>query len=128
MNEPGITVYQPGILDKTRLLSNILMLLLLIGNVYFSTNFIQNITKTDVVNTENTTLQIKSARALKDFINMVLTKPEVSFEDRVTLENDILQIHDPVLTSVWNDFVNSKTSKEGQDNAVKLMTLLVDRV
>jgi len=39
-----------------------------------------------------------------------------------------LQVHDPVLTTAWNAFVNSKTSKEGQANAVKLMSLLVDRI
>ena len=119
---------QSGILDRTRLVSNALMLILLFGNIYLTTNFIENLKQPSATDDTNVTLHIKSARALKDFISKVLSQTTVSFEDRVTLENDILQIHDPVLTSSWNDFVASKTSKEGQDNAVKLMSLLVDRV
>jgi hypothetical protein len=122
-------MYQSGILDKTRLVSNILMVVLLCGNVYLAIQFISSNQKTAVEDQTNITLQLKSSRALKDFINKVLdTQGAVSFEDRVTLENDILQIHDPVLTTAWNAFVSSKTAKEGQTNAVKLMSLLVDRV
>lgn len=122
-------MFQSGILDRARLLSNVLMLLLLCGNIYFSTQFIANLSRPAIENQENVTLQIKSARFLKTFINKVLnTQGTVSFEDRVQLENELLQIHDPVLTTVWNDFVTSKTSKDGQTNAVKLMALLVDRI
>jgi hypothetical protein len=74
-------------------------------------------------------MHIKATRLLKTFIDKVLNNQgTVSFEDRVQLENDILQMHDPVLTSAWNAFVSSKTSKEGQTSAVKLMSLLVERV
>lgn len=118
-----------GVLDKTRLFSNLLMVFLLCGNVYFSTEFITSLQKPAVEAEANTVLRLKSGRALKDFINKVLdTKGEISLEDRVMLENDILQIHDPVLTSAWNAFVSSKTTIEGQQNAVKVMVLLVERV
>jgi hypothetical protein len=123
-----LKTFESGILDKTRLLSNILMVVLLCGNLFFSIQFIGNITKPIIEDQTNVTLQIKSTRALKGFIGKVLAQTDVSFEDRVTLENDILQIHDPVLTSAWDTFVASKTSKEGQTNAVKLMSLLVDRI
>lgn len=120
---------QSGILDKTRLVSNALMLILLCGNIYFSTQFIQGISRPIVEDQTNVTIQIKSARFLKTFIDKVLnTQGTVSFEDRVLLENEILQIHDPVLTTAWNTFVTSKTSKDAQTNAVKLMSLLVDRL
>jgi hypothetical protein len=120
---------ESGILDKTRLVSNVLMFLLLCGNIYFSTQFIQSLSKPEITDQTNVTLHIKSTRALKDFINKVLnTQETISFADRVQLENDILQINDPVLTTAWNKFVNSKTAQEGQTNAVQLMSLLVDRV
>jgi hypothetical protein len=120
--------FESGILDRTRLVSNVLMFALLCGNIYFSTMFITNLNKTEVTAQDSSTLQIKVARSLKDFINKVLAQEAVSFEDRVMLENDILQIHDPVVTSAWNSFVASKTAKEGQTNAVKLMSLLVERL
>jgi hypothetical protein len=122
-------MFKTGILEKTRLLSNFLMFVLLCGNIYFSTQFIENLSKPTVTDSTDVTLHIRATRSLKDFINKVLnTQNEVSFEDRVTLENDILQIHDPVVTNAWNAFVASKTAKEGQANAVKLLSLLVDRV
>ena len=123
--------FETGILDKARLISNILMLILLCGNLYFSTMFITSLHETQISTQSNngkTVINIRSTKALKDFINKVLNQQAVSFEDRVALENDIIQIHDPVLTTAWNAFVASKTAKEGQINAVKLMSLLIDRI
>lgn len=120
---------QSSILDKTRLFSNILMVILLAGNIYLSVQFIENLNRPVIEDQTNVTISIRSARFLKTFINKVLNNQgAVSFEDRVQLENEVLQIHDPVLTTSWNAFVTSKTTKEAQDNAVKLMSLLVDRV
>ena len=122
-------MFKSGILDRARLVSNILMLILLCGNIYFSTQFIQNIKQPEVVAADNVTLHIRASRFLKNFIDKVLnTKGTISFEDRVQLENDILQINDPVLTTAWNTFVGSKNTADAQTNAVKLMSLLVDRV
>ena len=122
-------MFQSGILDKTKLLSNFLLVVLLGGNIYLSIQFIDNLQKPVLQDQTNVTLQIKSARFLKNFIDKVLnTQGTVSLTDRVQMENDILQMNDPVLTTAWNAFVGSKTSKEAQTNAVKLMALLVDRV
>ncbi len=122
-------MYTSGVLDKTKLFSHFLLIILLAGNIYLSIQYIDNIQKPIIENQDNVTTQIKSARFLKIFIDKVLNNQgAVSFEDRVQLENEILQIHDPVLTTSWNSFVNSKTSKDAQSNAVKLMALLVDRV
>lgn len=118
-----------GILDKTRLISNVLMVGLLAGNIYLATQFIENIKKPVLEDQTNITMQIKSARFLKTFINTVLNNAgTVSIEDRVQMENEVLQMHDSILTTNWNEFVASKTAKEAQTNAVKLMVLLVDRV
>ena len=122
-------MFQSGVLDKTKLFSNFLLVVLLAGNIYLSIQFINSLQKPVLEEQTNVTVSIKSARFLKTFINKVLnTQGAVSFEDRVQLENDILQIHDPVLTTSWKDFVGSKTSKDAQTNAVKLMALLIDRV
>lgn len=122
-------MFHSGILDKTKLFTNFLLVVLLAGNIYLSIQFIEGLKKPVLEDQTNVTIQIKSARFLKAFINKVLnTQGAVSFEDRVQLENDILQIHDPVLTTSWKAFVESKTSKEAQTNAVKLMALLIDRV
>ena len=122
-------MFESGILDKTKLLSNLLLVVLLAGNIYLSIQFINNAQKTITEDQTNVVIKIKAARFLKTFIDKVLnTQNAITFEDRVQLENEVLQLHDPVLTTAWNEFVASKTSKEGQTNAVNLMALFVDRV
>ncbi len=125
-------VFQTGILDKTRLVSNILMLILVIGNIYFSIQYTENIRfmaqqKTQDEIDGNTRFQ--TSRFLKFFIDTVInTKGTISYEDRVKLENDIRQIHDPVLTKQWEVFIASVDSKDAQANAAKLMSLLASKL
>ena len=122
-------MFTSGILDKTKLFSNFLLVVLLAGNIYLSIQFIDNLSKPVIVDQTNVTLHIRASRFLKEFISKVLnTQGTVSFQDRVQLENDLLQMNDPVLTTAWNAFVSAKTSTDAQTNAVKLMSLLVDRV
>ena len=129
MKNNNILNMQSGILDKTKLLSNFLLILLLAGNVYLSIQFIDNMQKPVLQDQTNVTLHIKAANTLKTFIDKVLnTQGTISMEDRVLLENNILQIHDPVVTTAWNAFVNSKNTKDAETSAVKLMSLLIDRV
>ena len=118
-----------GVLDKTKLFSNLLMLILLGGNIYLGVSFINEMKKQTVVPDQtDVTLRVKVVNFHKIFIDKVLSSQGViSAEDRVLLENDIIQIHDPVLTTAWHDFTASKNSKDTQATAVKLMSLLVAR-
>lgn len=124
--------FQSGVFDKTRLISNILMLLLVAGNIFFSIQYTEGIRQqadqaAQTVDKDATRIQV--ARFLKYFIDTVLnTEGTISFDDRVKLENDIRQIHDPALTTQWSDFVNSKDSKIAQANAVKLMSMLTNKM
>lgn len=123
---------QTGILDKTRLVSNLLMLVLLIGNIYFSIQYTENIRFLDQQKTQEEidgNIRLQTSRFLKFFIDTVInTKGTISYEDRVKLENDIRQIHDPVLTKQWEIFVGSGDGKDAQANAAKLMSLLVNKL
>lgn len=119
-----------GIMDKTRLVSNILMLLLVAGNIFFSIQYTQSvINERERVGLaeENGTNRVQVAKFLKYFIDTVLnTQGTISFDDRVKLENDIRQIKNPALINMWNEFVNSADSKVAQANAVKLMSMLTN--
>lgn len=124
--------FESGVFIKARLVSNILMLLLLVGNIFFSIQYTSNVKQETVKASEesaNGATRIQTARFLKLFIDTVLsTQGTVSFDDRVKLENDIRQLGDVNLTSQWNIFVSSKDSKEAQMNAVKLMSLLTNKM
>ena len=120
--------FQTGVLEKTRLVSNVLMLILLIGNIFFSIQYISNLKAEATQKDDNTQYRIQVSRFLKSFIDIVInTQGTVSFDDRVKLENDIRQIHDADLVKLWDVFVGSKDTKEAQANAVKLMSLLATK-
>ena len=127
-----MATFESGILDKTRFTSNILMIVLLATNIFFSIQYIQNnkqlddqATAADAKGTE----RVQIAKFMKFFIDTVLnTKGTISFEDRVKLENDIRQLHDVDLTTQWDAFVASKDSKTAQTAVVKLMSMMSSKM
>ncbi len=116
-------------LDRVRLFSNFLMLVLLAGNIFFS---IQYTTNEKLLQDQTTAmdqkdqLRLQTAQTLKFFIDTVLVNQNatISYDDRVKLEDDIRQLHDDVLNTDWDNFVASKDSKTAQDNAVKVLSRL----
>ena len=92
-----MTQFQSGILDKSRLVSNILLLVLVAGNIFFSIQYTQNIaleqSKADTAAALDQA-RVQNTRILKSFINIVInTTSGITLEDRVKLENDIRQSH-----------------------------------
>jgi hypothetical protein len=119
---------QTGILDKTRLTANILMLVLVGLNIFFSVQYTQNIKEeqkkidAEQVKTES---RLQTSRFMKLFIDKVLgTSGTISFEDRVKLESDVRELGQPELISLWEVFVASSDTDSAQQNAVKLMSTL----
>ena len=119
-------------LNRANIFTSFLLVLLLGGNLYFSVQYVQNLKQqNDATEQANSTFnsRLQVAQFLKEFIDTVLnTQGTVSFDNRVKLENDIRQIKDDTLTAQWTTFVNSKDSKEAQQSAVKLMSLLSDNI
>jgi len=124
---------QSGILDKSRLSSNILLIILVAGNLFFATQYIQQIKaeQDQQANATDTTLnRLQTARFLKFFIDVVLNTKggAVSYDDRVKLEADVINLQDYDITKEWNAFVKSKDAKTAQTEAVKLMSLLANKL
>ena len=115
-------------LEKSRLVSNILMLILVSGNIFFSIQYMAGVTQQankDTQEEAKSVERLQTARFLKLFIDTVLnTKEIISFENRVKLENDIRQLGDKQVTTQWEAFVASKDTKVAQEAAVKLMSML----
>jgi hypothetical protein len=115
-------------LDKTRLLSNILMLVLVAGNIFFSIQYMDGVRQQANKESQEeakSVERLQTARFLKLFIDTVLnTKEVISFDNRVKLESDIRQLGDKSLTTQWEAFVTSKDTKVAQEAAVKLMSML----
>ena len=123
---------QTGILDKTRLTANILMLILVALNIFFSVQYTQNNIRESAkeelekIKSEE---RIQTSRFMKLFIDKVLgTSGTVSFEDRVKLESDIRSLGQAELVTQWEVFVASSDTNQAQANAVKLMSMLASRM
>ncbi len=123
---------QTGIFDKTRIVANVLMLLLVVLNIFFSIQYTENIRAEDkraeqeLAKTEE---RLQTSRFMKFFIDKVLgTNGTVSFEDRVKLESDIRALGDQSLIKQWESFVASEDSEQAQLTAVKLMSMLASKM
>lgn len=123
---------QTGIFDKTRLMANILMVVLVCLNIFFSIQYTQNIKQEDAqleAEAAKTEERLENSRFMKLFIDKVLgTNGTISFEDRVKLESDVRALGDPQLVQQWEKFVASADSEEAQKNAVLLMSLLSSKM
>jgi predicted DNA-binding helix-hairpin-helix protein len=117
-------------MEKTRFVSNVLLVVLLAGNLYFSVQYVQNLKDSQVPVVDKgaqEVMQIKNANFLKLFINKVVkSSGTVTYEDRVQLENDVRQIHNPELTAQWETFVANKDPKQAEAAATDLMLILVE--
>ena len=123
---------QTGIFDKTRLVANILMLLLVALNIFFSIQYTENLRNENIKEEQElakTEERIQTSRFMKFFIDKVLgTNGTISFEDRVKLEADIRGLGDQALLSQWEAFVSSTDSETAQETAVKLMSMLASKM
>ena len=65
----------------------------------------------------------------KVFISEVLeAKSEVNYDTRLKLDEMVKDISNKELTAQWQKFTDSQTEKEAQDETVKLLRLLAERV
>jgi hypothetical protein len=123
---------QTGIFDKTRLVANVLMLLLVGLNIFFSVQYTENIKSQNTKEEQElarTEERLQTSRFMKFFIDKVLgTNGTISFEDRVKLESDIRAIGDQTVITQWETFVSSKDSEAAQESAVKLMSMLASKM
>lgn len=118
-------------MQKSKFLVLILILLLLSGNVYLGVqSFLYkselNQLKKDVVAHEINEKDLFFAKLLVEKI--LLGGVEVSFEDRLRLENAVRDINDPEIFSQWQKFTNSKSDAETQQSIGGLFSLLLNKI
>lgn len=122
---------QSGVLDRTRIVSNILMIILVAGNIFFSIQYTESIKQQNSQKEDNIGTNIQVSRFLKLFVDVVLnTEPgkTISYDQRVQLENDVRQIKDADIIKQWETFVASKDGKDAQKNAIALMKFLTNKL
>lgn len=117
---------------KKNLLPTLVILILLISNIYLSTQFFSLNKQLQEIKSKSTgsvSVRTQTLQVLKEYLNVVLnTKGTVSADDRLKLESDLRQLQDQKITSAWDQFVGSKDSNSSKENAVKLINLLEDKL
>ena len=121
--------FNSGVLDKTRLFTNFLLIVLVAGNIFFSIQYTESLKQQGMQQADNTATRIQASKLLKLFVDVVLnTDKTISFEDRVALENDVRQMKDVEVIKEWDAFVASADAKVAQKNAVVLMKTLTNKL
>jgi hypothetical protein len=65
----------------------------------------------------------------KLFIAKVLKADgEVSFDDRLQLENSVRDINDKTIFDQWQKLINAKTALDAQIEVKNLLEMLVDKI
>lgn len=124
-------IFQSGVLDKTRTVSNILMIILVAGNIFFSIQYTEGLKQQQEDQTVRIGTNIQVSRFLKLFVDVVLNTKAgqtISYDDRVKLEDYVRQIMDVDIIKQWDKFVGSKDAQSAQENAVALMKLLTNKL
>ena len=63
------------------------------------------------------------------FIDKVLSgQTEVSFEDRLQLENAVRELNDQEIFDQWQKFVKSENDQQAQEEVAELFTMLLDKI
>jgi len=117
---------------KSNIFSNVIILLLLLGNIYLTFQYVSTSNELRQIKNEITLSKSNSNQAtevLKLFLDVVYnTRGIASVDDRIKLENEIRQIKDPEIIKAWEDLISSKDSKTSQAKAIKILGLLEDRI
>jgi len=120
---------QSGIFDRARLVSNVLMLVLVAGNIFFSIQYAEGVRQQASAVEDDTSQRLQMARFLKFFIDTVLNaQGTISTDQRIKLESDVRQIGDADVLGQWNSFVDSTDAAQAQERAVGLMSLIANKL
>ena len=117
-------------MEKTKVLG-IIVIVLFISNIFFVWMFIS--LKISVRNLENKTSSQKVNANILNFTQLFMDKvlggsKEVSFNDRLQLENSVRNLNDKEIFDSWQVFTKAKDSAEVQKDFYGLFQLLLKKI
>ncbi len=104
---------------------------LIAGNIFLGLQYISAMKELDATKFAASTQRYneKNLLFMKLFVKKVIkSNQEIDFETRLKLENAVRELNDPTILAQWQNFVNSKTETEAQQNVKDLLDTLVDKV
>ena len=116
---------------KQKIILITIISILVAGNIFSGVNyfFAQKELQTTTQQLKNQKNNEKIINFAKLFIEKVLkADKEVSFEDRLKLENAVRDLNDKEVLTQWENFVASKTEIDAQNEVKSLLELLVKKI
>jgi len=117
--------------NKTKMILGLVIFLLILGNVVFGSLYFLQAIKMEKAQKE---LEVKRSNDkilsfFKTFIDKVLkSDKEVSFRERLKLENEVRDLNDKDILAQWEKFISSATEQEAQKEVTNLLDLLINKV
>lgn len=106
----------------------IVIIALLAGNAYFAFKYFSAQNQLDKILGTNR-INAKIIAFNKIFVDNVLkNKGEISYENRLRLENAAIETQDKEIVDAWHSFLDSKTEAEAQEGTKNLLTLFVEKI
>jgi hypothetical protein len=106
------------------------ILILVAGNVYFGLNYflVSKEVKEVREDLKKQQLNTKIINFSRLFVEKVLkAEKDISFEERLGLENAVRDLNDKEILSQWEKFTESKTESEAQENVKNLLDVLTKK-
>ena len=119
------------IVDRKNTLVIILIVLLAVGNIFFATLYFSVKAQAEKIRQglEKQQMNTQVISFTQLFIDKVLkSKTEVSFEDRLKLENAVRDLKDPQILSLWENFTESAIQDQAQESVKNLLDALVRKI
>lgn len=116
---------------KKNVILTAIILILLAGNIFFGVNYflLQSSWQEIVAEQRGWQFDKKVLAFAELFIDKVLkAEKEVSFDERLKLENAVRDLNDKEILTQWEKFTNSKTEAEAQEEVKNLLELLVKKI
>ncbi|MEA3399464.1 MAG: hypothetical protein U9R00_03075 [Patescibacteria group bacterium] len=118
-------------INHKRIVLIIVIGVLLAGNVFFAAMYVPVKKELSLIKSNYEKVQINAD--VIDFTSLFIKKviqaeQEVDFETRLSLENAVRELDDTEIMTEWENFIESKTEQEAQNNVKKLLGILIDRI
>lgn len=118
-------------MSKQKIILIIIISILVAGNVLLGVSyfFTQKKLQTTIQQLKNQRNNEKIINFARLFIDKVLkAEKEISFEDRLKLENDVRDLDDNEVLTQWEKFIASKTETDAQQEVKNLLELLLKKI
>ena len=106
----------------------LVIFIFLAGDIYFGYKcYLNNIQLQKLSLVSRVNVSVLSFNKL--FVEKVLKATgEVSYEDRLSLENAVVETKDDALIKIWHDFLNSSSEADAQNYVLVLLSAFPDKI